>query len=390
MFEENANVQDITQIGRTIEIDYEVLSTTNLNATIIDCMSSNNIGFRVTPQSCYLLNSGSNIDIDETGFIKNEENVAAAYLNPGTRTHLTFVIEPWAIDKAADGNYHQSTNIYINGEFANSCPYNRNSSTGNLDGNSFSTNATITIGSDSCLIKLYSVKLYNRGLTESQVLHNYEVAPVATRDKLIRLEDNDILNAQGLVDYEKARRKYTCLLLTGQGTVNGITVPTMAPYKGYPSVVGRVKDGEIVGKTESGLLLTKPSTETTEGYVVEFDLQDKLVDPNGYGYASSNNVQGTSSQKFPVKNLKIYLAKGKPGTEVYDSDDPETRKVIAYTKSDKVKYALRGSAGIGESTLCWKADYMSTDHANTFNANIANTLYNPDEDKLSDRWTEKT
>lgn len=390
IFEENANVRDITQIGRTIEIDYEVLSATNLNATIIDCMSSNNIGFRVTPQSCYLLNSGSNIDIDETGFIKNEENVAAAYLNPGTRTHLTFVIEPWAIDKAADGNYHQSTNIYINGEFANSCPYNRNSSTGNLDGNNFSTNATITIGSDSCLIKLYSVKLYNRGLTESQVLHNYEVAPVAIRDKLARLEDNDVLNAQGLVDYEKARRKYTCLLLTGQGTVNGVAVPTMAPYKGYPSVVGRIKDGEVVGKTESGLLLTKPSNETPEGYVVEFDLQDKLVDPNGYGYASSNNVQGTSSQKFPVKNLKVYLAKGKPGTEVYDSDDPETRKVVAYTKSDKVKYALRGSEGIGESTLCWKADYMSTDHANTFNANIANTLYNPNEDKLSDRWTEKT
>lgn len=397
MFEENANVQDITQIGRTIEIDYEVLSATNLNATIIDCMSSNNIGFRVTPQNCYLLNSGSNIDIDETGFIKNEENVAAAYLNPGTRTHLTFVIEPWAVDKAADGNYHQSTNIYINGEFANSCPYNRNSSTGNLDGNNFSTNATITIGSDSCLIKLYSIKLYNRGLTESQVLHNYEVAPVATRDKLVRLEDNDILNAQGLVDYEKARRKYTCLLLTGQGTVNGVAVPTMAPYKGYPSVVGRVKDGEVVGKTESGLLLTKPSTETPEGYVVEFDLQDKLVDPNGYGYASSNNVQGTSSQKFPVKNLKIYLAKGRPGTEVYDSDDPETRKVVAYTKSDKVKYALRDKAlgtvddnSLKESTLCWKADYMSTDHANTFNANIANTLYNPDEDRLSDRWTEKT
>ena len=60
-----------------------------------------------------------------------------------------------------------------------------------------------------------------------------------------------------------------------------------------------------------------------------------------------------------------------------------------YTKSAKVKYALRGSAGLGESTLCWKADYMSTDHANTFNANIANTLYTA-EDRLSDRWTDKT
>jgi hypothetical protein len=38
--EENASVEDITQNGRTIEIDYEVLSTTDLNATIIDCMSA--------------------------------------------------------------------------------------------------------------------------------------------------------------------------------------------------------------------------------------------------------------------------------------------------------------------------------------------------------------
>jgi len=148
---------------------------------------TNPTGFRVTPQNCYLLNSGSNIDIDETGFIKNEESVAAAYLNPGTRTHLTFVIEPISTVLAADGTYHQSTNIYVNGEFANSCPYN-------ITGNDFNNNATITIGSDTCLIKLYSIKLYNRGLTTEKVLHNYAVAPVATRDKIIRLEHNDVLN----------------------------------------------------------------------------------------------------------------------------------------------------------------------------------------------------
>ena len=460
--EENDNIETITTNGRTIEIDYEVLSTTNLNATIIDCMTTgvNPKGFRVTPQNCYLLNSGSNIDIDETGFIKNEENVAAAYLNPGMRTHLTLVIEPMSTTLAADNTYHQSANIYINGEFANSCPYN------NI-GNDFDNNATITIGSDTCLIKLYSIKLYNRGLTQAKVLHNYAVSPVATRDKLTRLEDNDVLNQAGEVDYEKARKKYTCLLLTGMGTVNGNTVPTMAPYKGYPSVVGRQKDGETVGKTESGLLLTKPTTANNNGYAVEFDLQDKLIDPNNlYGYASSNNVQGTSSQKFPVKNLKVYLAKG-DDSNIMVFDENETisvkqvykysintaaaaayasihgseaslpdyikdcvknleevptqvevvNKIIeylnnentevgaaystystgdelivhpikAYKKSKKVKYALREN-GIGESTLCWKADYMSTDHANTFNANIANTLYST-EDRLSDRWTDQT
>ena len=65
--------------------------------------------------------------------------------------------------------------------------------------------------------------------------------------------------------------------------------------------------------------LTKPSTSDARGYTVEFNLQDRLVDGNGiYGYASSNNVQGTSSQKFPVKNLKVYLAKGESGQELID------------------------------------------------------------------------
>jgi hypothetical protein len=110
------------------------------------------------------------------------------------------------------------------------------------------------------------------------------------------------------------------------------------------------------------LILTKPNSTLDEGYQVEFRLLDKLTDG---GFASTNNVQGTSSQKFPIHNLKVYLAKG-------DGDPDENGQ---YTASAKVKYSLRGSAGIGESTLCWKADYMSTDHANTYNANMANGLF---------------
>jgi hypothetical protein len=71
-----------------------------------------------------------------------------------------------------------------------------------------------------------------------------------------------------------------------------------------------------------------------------------------------------------------------------NGDELIVHPILGYKKSKKVKYALR-DGGIEESTLCWKADYMSTDHANTFNANIANTLYST-EDRLSDRWTDQT
>ena len=430
--EENADTQgvltqDITKNGRTIEIDYEVQSATNLNDIIMNCMTNiqttteNGIittranGFQVTPQNCYLLNSSVGVEKDSSGFILNEDQIAAAYLSPGQRIHLVFVIEPWATDamrdNAFDGEYHQSVNIYVNGEFANTCPYNRDKITGNLAGNDFSTNATITIGSDSCLIKLYSIKLYNRGLTESQVLQNYKVAPVATRDKLVRLQENDILNNSGLIDYEKARTKYNCLLLTGPAPVNerGEIVPTISPFKGAASPAGRrdSKTNEVVGKTESGLTLTKPSKTEASGYTVEFDLRDTVptdqsVDVPSYigargAYCSSNNVQGTSSQKYPLHNLKIYLAKWQAAKEAVYTEDENTHEQVLVSAAEpaqikKVKYCLKGKdehgvdIGTAESTLCWKADYMSTDHANTFNANIADGLF---KDKLLSNWESK-
>ena len=371
---------DPTQNGRTIEIDYMVRSATDLTDVIMSCMGANHAGFKITPQNCYLLNSNVNVSLDSTGAILNESAIAAAYLTTGTRIHLVFVIEPWAAEKAYDQKYHQSVNIYINGEFANACPYNRDNSTstGNVV-DSFTTDATITMGSPSCIIDLYSVKLYNRGLTHTEVLQNYKMAPASMSAKTARFENNDVIK-NGVVDYELARKKFNCLLLVGPNPVYATnergqqynTMPTISPYKGAPSPINRLKDGEVVGKTESGLILTRPNSDENhpEGYQVEFELLDKMTDD---GYASSNNVQGTSSQKYPIHNLKVYLMKGTEGQEELD---PETNEPTGrYKKSEKVKYKIPGSKGKGESTLCWKADYMSTDHANTFNANIADSLF---------------
>ena len=418
--ENSEGITNISKLGRTIEIEYEVASATDLNDVIINYMDDiststvngvtqkSGVGFQVTPQSCYLLKSGSTVNTDSTGFIINESDIAAAYLTPGMRIHLAFVIEPWADTLAYDQSYHQSVNIYVNGEFANACPY-----TQGID--SFASSATLRIGSSSCIIKLYQVKMYNRGLTHKEILQNYKVAPSTTRDKLTRLYDNDILNADGKVDYEKARTKYTCLLLTGPtpNIENGIvTNPTVSPYKGYPSPAGRTdkKTGEAVGKTESGVTLTKANPNKPEGYDVEFDLRDKVptdqsIEVPGYmgargAYVSSNNVQGTSSQKYPVHNLKVYLAKWQgpkttttevaleegedtTGLEIVEHDGVQYKVVTETTPAEikKVKYSLKGKdehgedIGTAESTLCWKADYMSTDHANTYNANIADGLF---------------
>ena len=250
------------------------------------------------------------------------------------------------------------------------------------------------------------------------------MAPTLLYDRLTRFADNDVLDGSGYVSYEKAKKRYNCLLLKGPDPTAQATLdwPTISPFKGSKSPAQRKKketDVEYEGKTESGLIFTKPSSDpNTPGYVEEFNLCDKV--PAGApaylgaagAYCSSNNVQGTSSQKYPLHNLKVYLAKWQkektettevalePGEEVPEGvetieKDGVTYKIVTTVtpaQIKKVKYCLKGkddqgnNLGTEESTFCWKADYMSTDHANTYNANIADGLFS---DKLLPDWDSK-
>lgn len=351
---ESASNSTVTTNGRTFEIEFKVSNVTDIEARIIECISSDHAGFVVTPQNCYLLSSnGADVKMDDTGFIENEESIAAAYIRDNTRIRLSFVIEPRGTVQYTleDGTKMsgQCVNIYINGQFAKSHVYPDNAR--------FLSQEYIKMGNNTCILNVHDVRIYNRGLSAAEILQNYNASPLAVQDKIDRFEDNDVLNDNGDVDYEKAIYKYPCLLITGP----------LSPYKGANGV-------KMEGKTESGVTLTKP--DGNGGYTVEFDLLDKDIAGN---WVSSNNVQGTSSQKFPRKNYKIYLVK-----VLYNEDgtlQTEVKDGVVKTKTKKIKYSLKGkdAAGnelsIGESTLCYKMDFMSSDHANTFNANLADTLF---------------
>ena len=313
---ESATGATVTTNGRTLEFDFIVREVTNRNAEIIKCMA-NDIGFVVTPQVCYLLSAnGAGVQLDSTGFIENEESIAAAYLQPDKKIHLAFVIEA----VAADGR--QCINIYLNGKYAKSIPYDTN--------DRFTQGSYIVVGNNTCIVDLYNVRLYNRGLTPAEARQNYYSAQPTIKERIEIAADNDVLNDDGDVDYHKAILKYTCLKVTGE----------LSNYKNQ--------------RKYGGLVLTK--ADGNGGYVTHFSLLGQ--NDSGQWYCSSK-VQGTSSQKFMRKNYKFYLADA----------------------SGKVKYPLKGydadgkALSIPESTLCYKIDYMSTDHANTLNANVADTMY---------------
>ena len=315
----------VTTSGRTIEFEFELDNVTNQNSVVFSCLDSNGVGFVITPQVCYLLADGQSPVLDSTGFIENEESIPCAYIKDEKHIRVTFVIQRkrWT----EDNRFTSYANIFINGEYANSYLYSEDAI--------YNGTATITIGSDDCVTKLYDVRMYNRDLSDSEVLRNRMNSSIDIRERISQNEYNDILNSDGAVDYVKARLKYPCLMFIGK----------LSNFK---------NDRQYVG-----VVLTKP--DGLGSYSTEFSLLDQN-DANKF--VSSIKVQDTSSQRFMRKNFKVYLVK---------NDGASTKKV---------KYVLKGydendqPLSIGESTLCYKADYMSTDHANTFNANIADTLFN--------------
>lgn len=323
----------VTTSGRTVEFEFKLSNVTNQNTPVITYMSNEGVGFEITPQVCYLLSDGQTVRTDSTGFIENEESIPCAYIKDDKRIRVSFVIQRKRYTTDSYGTRFISyANIFINGEYANSFLYSEDAS---YNGSSY-----ITIGSTDCVTNLYDVRIYNRDLDRSEILQNRMNSDTDIRKRIAQNEFNDVLDSDGEVDYNKAKYKYPCLLFIG-------------PLSNYKA-----------DKKNVGVVLTKP--DGLGSYTTELSLLDK--DAAGK-FVSNIKVQGTSSQRFMRKNFKVGLVKNK-------GDGSGTQKV---------KYVLKGyddqgePLSIGESTLCFKMDYMSTDHANTFNANIADTLFNDKE-----------
>ncbi len=307
--------------GRTIEIEFNIHDVTNYNAEVIKCFDAERgTGFVITPRYAYLLANTMTITKDSEGNITNRDSIPAVTFKDGERIRVTFVIENVGYFKDGTTN-KQMVRIYINGELCKALNYS--------DASLFGNNANIVIQGNNCIADIYSLRAYDMPLEDSQVLRNYIADKNSVNVKLALCEDNDVLNAAGEVDYYACMKKYPCILVTG----------TLSGFKG--------------DKTDIGIIYTKPDKTKPEGYNIEMDCMDKLNDK----YVCQSNVQGTSSQRYAKKNYKF------------------TFKNVVDGVATKSKYKLKGDDSIGESTLCYKADYMSISHPNTANANYLPTLF---------------
>lgn len=194
--------------------------------------------------------------------------------------------------------------IYINGVMCGVTQYPTNDNFAQVNP------VNITIGAQSCGLDLHRIRIYNKGLTRSEQLDNFICDRSSLAERRDAYERNDILNESDEVVISK--------------------LPLSLPYM----ILHCAELPQFKGDKKTGASVTFVDREDTSrswtATGVELD------------------VQGTSSAGYPVKNYKIKLKNG-----------------ITYTASGATNTGFPISPGaIPTKTICFKADYASSENAN--------------------------
>lgn len=332
--------------GRTAEFRFKVSKTTNENTTVIDFLnvSSNTdnklegSGFRVQPKQAFIIDSSMPVEYDYDGYVKYPQNVAVTHFCENEIIRLSFVVEPH------DSDDKQALRIYTNGELTRIIPYSK---TVELTGPNY-----IELGSNDCVLDLYSAVFYQKALSESDILQNYLADIPSIPERIKEFNLNNVQNDSG------QRTNSTYKFTDDEGNVKDLSLnfDNMINYqeciKRIPCILTTGPMSSVKGdKTKVGAIYTKPGAD---GNVITIFSSDGEC---------QTNVQGTTSSKlYPRYNYKI-TTKNEAGKKV--------KLYLVKNKNGAIEIMNEQEApadAIGESTLCWKADVMSPDHANTVNA----------------------
>ena len=184
--------------------------------------------------------------------------------------------------------------IYVNGIISSLKQYPA------LDNWVQGTAQDITIGSAEANITLYNIRIYENNLNNKQLLDNY-IADLDDIDKKIAIYNrNDIFDGFGVINQDKTLQFIPSMLLTG----------ALPAFKGN-------------------------KVDMDAEYINPFDTTKSFT------ASAKVDVQGTSSQYYPRKNLKAKF------TSIVQEDGP------------KAKYILTDGA-IPENTFTFKADFAES------------------------------
>ena len=232
---------DFKSTGKCIEIEFATHDVLDYDVPIISCMSGGR-GFSITA--------------DHASFKSARSEVTARYTTD-THLRLTLVVQPQT--------KYRLVYLYIDGEYAGISQYAGTDSFKQTDP------IGITIGNALCGVDIYEIRVYDRDLTDEEVLGNFIADRQDVGEMLSLYRANDIKDEYGKIVIDKLDAALPYCIFTGAES---------------PQFKGDKK-------------------------IVEFD----YVEPanNARRLAASGlqvDVQGTSSQYYAVKNLKIKFKNG--------------------------------------------------------------------------------
>lgn len=227
----------------------------------------------------------------------------------------------------------------------------------------------IEINSDYCDVDIYGIRVYNVGLTYSQIAQNWIGDASSLNDKLIRYYINRNILTQGKIDYKKVMNLKKTLLDLGfsedEAKENSIPVMIIKTY---------LDNSQGVTGTDNLLPYSKGNKKC---------VAVRYYDPNNpdacfHGQNLELDVQGTSSQGYPRRNYKLKTKEFNKGYTLHPFhfqkwDGLESNKDIY--KGEELEDGI--NIGYGDGTLlekefCLKADYMES--SSTHNTGFANLI----------------
>ena len=272
--------EDFRVSGYTIEAEFETHNVRDYDSIIIDSFNEGR-GLRIKSQSAALTSEQSSINIQ---------------FKEDSRVKITFIVEQLSL--------YRFVYIFVNGVMCGVIQYPDNDDFSQVEP------VEISIGAESCGLDLYTLRMYNKGLTRHEQLNNFICDRPTLADRIEADNRNNVLNEDNVITINK--------------------LPMSLPYmviecEQLPQFKGDKKKNQSVTYVEP---LHPERSFTASG--VQLD------------------VQGTSSAGYPVKNYKVSLKEG-----------------LTYTNSGETDKGFPIYAGgLPGKNICLKADFASSEQAN--------------------------
>lgn len=316
-------VTDVRRSGMTLEVTFKATRPVDRSLPLMDCTEPQADGtvkgLRITGEEI-AYHTGQSVEYtNEDGATATREIKLSSAYATGEWYKAAFVVRP-----SATGAGDRLMELYMNGDRVAADIYDAT-----FDFRQ-SPALPLLFSAAGADVEVRSVRMYSRALSDDEMLDNH-IADIRDTDEMVEAyQANDVLTASG-VDVDIAK-----LMARGKGVLRVVR-------KGKLTDVFAANDKKA--DFLSDVIFTSPFGESHS-----FTIRNCFI-----------RIQGTSSTKYPAKNLRIYFTKG-TGVEMTAGGENVT------------KWPIRPGA-TPVSLICLKADYSDSSMSlNTGGARLFNDV----------------